>query len=557
MIDAPWRGSVAAAVLGVVVGVGGAWAAPPLELDPGRDEAPIPDEVEEGAAGAAAVLPPEPATAGDPARPDEAPTDAEALDTASIAPATSRDEVEGDEVEGVDETDEAPGPPPLDASDRAALRELALDLPRHGVPPMALPAADALDAAWLEVAERLLEVFAPRSLRAPERRRLLAEERPLAERIARLVPRHRRYQALQRALLEAATLSASAPTHIRKPPYVVRLGVTAPEVATLRDRLLLEGYGDATVQGRLREYWDERLKRALWQWQRDNGLPLTVVLDPLTRRRLNAPIPSQLAPIALALARWRALDLRDDVGRHIIVHLNAYELVAEEDGREAARMEVIVGKDTPDDATPDLSAPLVTVVAHPDWRVPRRIVEQTLRPRAEGLPELLEAEGYEVVVTRAGDWRVRRPPGPDNPLGELKFLLRGTDGIYLHDTNQKGLFGKTQQTFSAGCVRLRDPKALAEWLLVARRAELELALEGRAMTRFDLDWPIATHLAYQTVTVGPDGRLVAHPDIYGRDAAEREALELGGLLEALTASAADGKAADAEGQRGESVPSAR
>lgn len=555
MTDRPLRSvaGLGAACLAWALAGGLAWAASPVELDPGRDEAPetderAPDEGDDGAsapggaedgdvAGDDAHAPLAPAP--DPeAAPGPAPGPDPAADPVSVAAETSPP---------VPDVDEPAGPAPVDRADREALRELAEGLPGHGVPPLALPGADAGDAAWIGVARELLEVFAPRSLRAAARRRLL-EERPLAAPIARLVPRHRRYVALQQALVEAATLSARAPTHIRKPPYVVRLGVTAPEVASLRDRLLLEGYGDPAVQGRLREYWDERLKRALWQWQRDNGLPLTVVLDPLTRRRLNAPIPSQLAPVALALARWRALDLREDVGRHVLVHLNSYELVAEEDGREAIRMEVIVGKDTPDDATPALSAPLVTVVAHPDWRVPRRIVEQTLRPRAEGLPEVLEAEGYEVEVTRAGDWRVRRPPGPDNPLGELKFLLRGTDGIYLHDTNQKGLFGKSQQTFSAGCVRLRDPAALARWLLVERRAELDAALEGRAMTRFDLDWPIATHLVYQTVSVGADGRLVSHADIYGRDAAERESLALDGLLEALTAAA---------GQRGESVPSAR
>ena len=427
----------------------------------------------------------------------------------------------------------APATPPVDASDRRALAALAATLPGHGVSPAAPPADDADDAAWMALARRLVDVFAPRSLRPARRDALVATTRPLAPAIDALVPRHRRYTAMQHALLEAARGATQAPIVMPRTPYVIRAGVTAPEVALLRERLLLEGYGDPKVTGRLRSYFDPRLKRALWAWEKDHDLPVTVVLDPLTRQRLNAPLPSQVAPVALALARWRELDLRDDVGRHVFVHLNDQRLVAETDGVADVAMDVIIGRATEADATPAVSAPLIAVVAHPDWRVPQRIVEESLRSRAEGVPEVLMDEGYEVDVAASGEWRVRLPPGPDNPLGELKFILRGTAGVYLHDTNRRDLFQQPARALSHGCVRIASPRELAAWVLTEQRAALAEALDGHALVRFDLDRPVATHLVYQTLSAAPDGHLVNHPDVYGRDPEALAALDVAGVAEAL------------------------
>jgi murein L,D-transpeptidase YcbB/YkuD len=56
-------------------------------------------------------------------------------------------------------------------------------------------------------------------------------------------------------------------------------------------------------------------------------------------------------------------------------------------------------------------------------------------------------------------------PGPDNALGQLKFLLPNADNIYLHDTPAGRLFSLTDRAFSHGCIRLEHPKQLALALL--------------------------------------------------------------------------------------------
>jgi murein L,D-transpeptidase YcbB/YkuD len=55
--------------------------------------------------------------------------------------------------------------------------------------------------------------------------------------------------------------------------------------------------------------------------------------------------------------------------------------------------------------------------------------------------------------------RVRQRPGPQNALGQVKFVFQ-THIIYMHD-NQKTLFDKEQRAFSHGCIRVARPRDLA------------------------------------------------------------------------------------------------
>ncbi|MBL8788260.1 MAG: L,D-transpeptidase family protein [Deltaproteobacteria bacterium] len=424
-------------------------------------------------------------------------------------------------------------PLPVESDDRRALRALGRSLPRHGLLPLESPSLDADDAAWVKYAKKLVQTFAPESMKRDAKAALL-EQRPLSGAIEPLVPRHRRYKALQ-ALLEVYARQMGASTEpIPAAWYKVKAGITAPEVALLRDRLRVEGYGDEGVQGRLREYFDDRLKRALQAWQKDHGLARTSSLDPQTLTQLNAPITLPVADVALALQRFRALDLRRDDGRQLLVHINAFALVAERNGSPELAMPVVVGKNTEKDRTPRMSTRLETVIANPSWAVPQRIVEEKLRPGAKDIPEMLIDKGYEVTVDATGKWRVRMGPGPDNPLGKLKFLLDGTNGVYLHDTNTRSAFAKDERSLSHGCVRVSDPMGLARWVLPGRELDLEEAVTYTSLSTSFGAGDLPTHLMYQTALV-EDGRLVRFPDVYGLDPAELANFDAHALARAVRA----------------------
>ena len=423
------------------------------------------------------------------------------------------------------------GPAPVSAQDRVVLKEVVATLPAHGIVPFRLPAADADDRDWLRLAERLIREFAPRRERRGDELAAHLAARPLGAAVVALVPRHRRYRALQGMLARIVGALAAGVPEVPATRYELRVGTTAPEIAIVRDRLLLAGYGDPGVTGRRRNYFDGNLKRALWAWEKSRGMNVTVVIDSTTRRKLNEPLDGLAKDLLLALERWRELGLRADVGQQVIVDINRARLVAERDGVVELEMKVVVGKRTEEDRTPPLSTLMTRLTINPSWLAPPRLVRDKFRPGAGDDPDVLREAGYSVTIRSNGSWRVRQPAGPKNPLGRIKFGLRKTNGIYLHDTSTRKYFRHKDRQESAGCVRLEKPEELARWVLPEAEHEGLTALLAQSGTRgITLATPIETHLAYQTIELDDRGRLRRVPDIYQHDVEALEEIEVERLV---------------------------
>ncbi|HAY09210.1 MAG TPA: hypothetical protein DCY18_04605, partial [Thauera sp.] len=111
--------------------------------------------------------------------------------------------------------------------------------------------------------------------------------------------------------------------------------------------------------------------------------------------------------------------------------------------------------------------------------------------------------------------------GADGSLGRIKFSLSNPYSIYLHDTNARSLFGRSERALSSGCVRVEQPEALALLLLDNPQrwsAEaLQQALDsGRTQTqRVGRDVTVLLH--YTTAGLNADGTLQLRNDIYGHD----------------------------------------
>jgi murein L,D-transpeptidase YcbB/YkuD len=196
-----------------------------------------------------------------------------------------------------------------------------------------------------------------------------------------------------------------------------------------------------------------------------------------------------LGPIAGSIAPQRYVDSLANGqipqrGRFVLVDAASARLFMMEDGRVRDSMRVIVGKPTA--ATPALSSVLHYATLNPYWHVPVDLAQTLIAPRVikDGTNYLTE-RGYEVVSTFGKDaqvlpadsidWarvaagqaevHVRQRPGPANSMGQMKFDLANSSGIYLHDTPKKDLFAKTERSLSNGCVRLEDAPRFARWLL--------------------------------------------------------------------------------------------
>jgi murein L,D-transpeptidase YcbB/YkuD len=189
--------------------------------------------------------------------------------------------------------------------------------------------------------------------------------------------------------------------------------------------------------------------------------------------------------------------------------------------------------------TPIVQARLEAVVLNPKWNVPASIAAREILPRLRENRRYL-AENDIVIVDRresdpfglAVDWsaisaeafpfRLQQQPGPDNPLGRIKFDVPNRFDVYLHDTPTRALFARPQRTASHGCIRVERAAALAVHVLADAAGRftperLEEAIEAGGSPRIPVARPLPVYILYWTAFVGPDGLVQFRDDVYGRD----------------------------------------
>jgi murein L,D-transpeptidase YcbB/YkuD len=183
-----------------------------------------------------------------------------------------------------------------------------------------------------------------------------------------------------------------------------------------------------------------------------------------------------------------------------------------------------------------LTAALTSVDFMPDWDVPPTIATRDVQPAALADSTYLRNSHMELIaggrivpptpsnIASIGHGvRVRQQPGPDNPLGRIKFVMPNRFDVYLHDTPTKYLFDRRQRDFSHGCIRVGDAPALARWALRERAdwpaARIDSALAGLTTLKVRLPRPMLVAIVYATAEAREDGSVRFHPDVYGHDRA--------------------------------------
>ena len=118
----------------------------------------------------------------------------------------------------------------------------------------------------------------------------------------------------------------------------------------------------------------------------------------------------------------------------------------------------------------------------------------------------------------SGRYRVRQDNGEGNSLGRLIFRFPNNFSIYLHDTNNRQAFKRTNRAISHGCIRIETPLELAVFLLDSPE-EKTVKKEGEQLKvgiqRFDPSIPVV--IDYYTLYPKPDGGWEESPDPYGYD----------------------------------------
>jgi L,D-transpeptidase YcbB len=177
-------------------------------------------------------------------------------------------------------------------------------------------------------------------------------------------------------------------------------------------------------------------------------------------------------------------------------------------------MNVVVGQAV--HKTVIFNGDLKYVVFSPYWNVPPGILKNEVLPGIRRDPNYLTIHRMEKVGNN-----YRQKPGANNSLGLVKFLFPNSYNIYLHDTPSKDLFGRDNRAFSHGCIRLAEPKKLAEYLLRDQpqwtSEKITQAMNAGKEQYITLKDPVPVFIAYFTAFVSSDGKLNFRQDVYNRD----------------------------------------
>jgi len=323
------------------------------------------------------------------------------------------------------------------------------------------------------------------------------------------------------------------------PEYLYEKGSVSANVALLRKRLRISGDIPSNApQSATPEVFDDVLLRGLQQFQKRHGLKVTGRTDYPTLNALNVPVDRRIQQIVINLERSRWMPGQWDE-RYVFVNLADFELKVIDRERTIFTTEVVVG--APFHRTPVFSDQIRYLVFNPYWNVPQSIAREEFLPELRENPYYLEKEGYELlsgwsqdartvdpltvnwdtVSSESFPYRLRQKPGPQNSLGNIKFMFPNKHDIYLHGTPKQELFDHNARAFSHGCIRVKDPISLAQILLRGKdgwdREKIKLETSRDRPRVVTLDGPVPVHLYYLTAWAGKDGTVHFRPDIYQRD----------------------------------------
>jgi L,D-transpeptidase YcbB len=283
-------------------------------------------------------------------------------------------------------------------------------------------------------------------------------------------------------------------------------------IPALIDRLTAEGDLTAANGARLKTEgltYGSELQQAVQGFQVRHGLGADGRIGTGTQRSLSASAEDRARQIALNLERRRWLK-RDVAPERIEVNTAAAIMVYWKDGKPVHSNRVIVG--SAENQTPSLEKPFASVVANPPWYVPASIARREILPKG---PAYLAANDMYVqngtVIQRAG---------PKAALGYVKFELRDSYAIFLHDTPSKAAFNLSMRQRSHGCVRVQNAVEFARLLLSpdpVKLAQFDTAQDTRETTRVTTGREISVRLLYWTAFVDGQGRVAFREDVYGRD----------------------------------------
>jgi L,D-transpeptidase YcbB len=331
------------------------------------------------------------------------------------------------------------------------------------------------------------------------------------------------YQKLQIQLTHYYELAKTATTDTI--PYQIKplkVGAVSDDILLVKKQL--KGLGDFSDSLNSPEF-DSSLLKAVKQFQRRTGLSADGAIGNNMVKELNIPIAKRIQQLLINMERLRWLPPESN-GNYIVVNIPEFRLHVFDSGKNVLDMRVIVGKTA--NSTVIFNGNLKYVVFSPYWNVPASIVKAEIVPGMAKNSNYLSEHNMEMTGKSNGLPMVRQKPGETNSLGLVKFLFPNNYDIYLHDTPNRDLFSQNSRSLSHGCIRLSEPKKMAEYLLredsTWNSKNIDSSMHLSKEKWVTIKKPVPVFLVYFTAWVDKTGQLNFRKDIYGHDAKMAEKL---------------------------------
>lgn len=322
------------------------------------------------------------------------------------------------------------------------------------------------------------------------------------------------YKALHKELARWNTI-AQKPWEPLNTHQAYTAGAGGKSAAALRRRLI--DFGALAPQDTA-GVLDGTTTEAVRTVQKQLGLPATGSVNRTLIDALNVPATVRIQQMLINLERTRWTPQLPE-GQWILVNIPEYRLHVFEGGNEVMNMGIVVGKAA--NKTVIFSKELKNIVFSPYWNIPESIVKTEVLPAIRANRNYLAQKHMEQYGVSQGVPLIRQLPGNSNSLGRVKFLFPNTYNIYLHDTPAKSLFAEQVRAFSHGCIRLAEPKKLAEYLLEDQpgwtSARIDQAMNSEKEVWVTVKQHIPVYITYFTSWVDKNGLINFRDDIYAHD----------------------------------------
>ena len=356
-------------------------------------------------------------------------------------------------------------------------------------------------------------------------------------------PKNERFEWLQQGLARYRAYQAGGGWEPIPSGETLKPGQSDPRVVLVRKRLAVTGDLPASATGSDDPArFDDALEAAVKRFQARHGIEVDGVIGAGTLAAMNVPVADRIDQIRVNLERGR-WTLHEAYDQFLVADIAGFDVYWVKDGEIFWKEQIQVGKEYT--KTPVFKGEIRYLDFNPTWTIPPGILRRSVIPGLKKDPGYLDKKGYQLLTldgkpvdSKTVDWNslngfpymVRQPPGPDNALGQVKFMFPNPHFVFLHDTNHRELFDRSKRSFSSGCIRVRNPFELAERLLAGQgewtREKIDTVVASGRTTRVNLNRPMRIIIAYNTARVPTEGSQVHfRPDIYKRDAKVLAALD--------------------------------